>query len=119
MKLCMLMMLALAACAHDPPVKRYELRGQIVSIEGSGDDLSLTIHHERVPAFTGRDGKVSEMGSMKMIFGIAKDVPRAALQQGTKLQFAFDVRWSEAPALLIVQAHALPADTPLTLTDER
>lgn len=55
------------------------------------------------------------MPSMKMVFGVARDVPRAIWRTGQKVEFDFDVRWQERPALWIVRANTLPDATELTL----
>jgi Cu/Ag efflux protein CusF len=113
----MTLMAAVACASKDPPVKRYHVRGQVEAVEGSGEDLRVTIHHERVPGFVGRDGKASDMGSMKMIFGVAAKVPSEQLHAGAKVGFDFEVRWSQTPALLIVGVEELAGDTGLVLGD--
>ena len=110
-------LLGLVACGtSDPPTRRYHARGQVTALNGSGPDLSVSIHHEQIDGFEDRDGKRSAMPSMVMAFGVAPEVPRDLWSQGAKLSFDFDVRWSKQPTLYIVKAEALPADTALTLT---
>jgi Cu/Ag efflux protein CusF len=117
---CLLAMLLMAACnPSDPPTRRYHVRGQVVAITGEGPERSVTIHHERVPDFVGRDGKKTEMPSMKMIFGVAPEVPSALLKPGAKLGFDFEVRWNEAPALLLLKGEPLGAGVELVLVDEK
>lgn len=99
----------------DPPERRYHARGLVTESSQDGDELSVAIHHEQIKAFEGRDGKRSNMDSMTMLFGVAKDLPPAMFSQGTKLAFDFDVRWSKRPTLLIVKAEKLPAETQLKL----
>lgn len=98
-------------------MRHYHSRGLVKDISGSGQELSIAIHHERIARFEDRDGKASDMDSMTMVFGVASDVPRAVWQKGAKVAFEFDVRWSKRPALWITRAEALPAETPLTLTE--
>lgn len=98
-------------------MRRYHVRALVKEVAGSGDELRVALAHERVPAFEDRDGKRSEMPAMTMVFGVTSDVPK--LEPGLKVGVDFDVRWTEAPALLIVHAEALPADTELTLESAR
>jgi Cu/Ag efflux protein CusF len=106
------------SCRIEPPVRRYHVRGIVREVSGKGDELRVTIHHERVLGFEDRDGDRSDMASMKMNFGVTKAVPEASLAPGQKLAFDFDVRWNETPTLLLVRAQTLPPDTPLTLSDD-
>jgi Cu/Ag efflux protein CusF len=102
----------------DPPTRRYHARGQVTAVNGSGPDLTISIHHEQIDNFEDRDGKRAAMPSMVMAFGVAPELPRDLWGQGKKLAFDFDVRWSKQPTLYIVKADALPADAALTLTSE-
>jgi hypothetical protein len=107
------------ACAKDPPARRYPFRGMVMETSGSGDAFRATIHHERISSFEGRDGKKTEMASMRMSFGVAQDVDATLVAAGSKIEGEFEVRWDKTPALLIVRVRQLPDDTPLTLTDEK
>jgi hypothetical protein len=97
-------------------VRRYHVRALVKEVAGSGADLRVVLAHERVPNFEDRDGKRSDMAAMTMAFGVASDVPQP--RAGEKLGVDFDVRWSQAPALLIVHSEPLPADSELTLSLE-
>ena len=113
------LLLLLSACGSaDAPVRRYHVRAQVKEIVGSGADLRIALQHERIPGFEDRDGKRSEMAAMTMLFGVASQVPVGQFAVGQKVAADFDVRWSEAPALLIVHAEALAPDTALTLSSE-
>lgn len=113
---CSLLLAVLTACgANDPPVRRYHVRALVKEVSGSGADLRVALHHERIASFEDRDGKRSEMAAMTMVFGLAPEVPVAQFKPGAKLELDFDVRWSQAPALLVVRAQPLPAETELTL----
>jgi len=109
--------LTCACHSSDPPDRRYHVRGIVTEVAGSGSERSITIHHEAIPDFVGRDGASSEMPSMKMAFGAANDVPSSLLEPGKKVGFDFDVRWSRRPALWIVKAEALPSTSELTLPE--
>ncbi|MEY4580488.1 MAG: hypothetical protein RL701_5191 [Pseudomonadota bacterium] len=109
-------LIILSACGpEDPPLRRYHARGIVTEVSSSGAELSVAIHHERIAKFEGRDGKLSDMDSMTMLFGVASDVPRAVWSQGAKVDFEFDMRWNLRPSLWIVRAQNLPPDTELTL----
>ena len=111
-----LLLAALFACGtNDPPVRRYHVRALVKEVSGSGADLRVALHHERIPNFEDRDGKRSEMSAMTMVFGVAPEVAVAQLKAGAKVEVDFDVRWSQAPALLVVSAAALPEGTELVL----
>jgi Cu/Ag efflux protein CusF len=101
----------------DPAEHRYRARGLVIELSGTGAGRSVTIQHEAIPSFVGRDGKSSEMPSMKMTFGAASEVPSAILEPGNKISFDFDVRWSRSPALWIVHAEPLPSSTALELPE--
>lgn len=108
----------LFACGRaDPPVRRYHTRGLVKEVSQDRGELSVTIHHERIESFEDRDGKRSAMDSMRMVFGTASEVPKQLFQPEAKLSFDFDVRWSQQPTLLIVQASELAPETELQLTE--
>jgi hypothetical protein len=114
----LLVLLALG-CAKDPPAQRYPFRGMVMETSGSGASFLATIHHERIRGFMSRDGKQSDMASMRMSFGLAPDVDASIVAAGSKIEGEFEVRWDKTPALLIVRARQLPDDTPLALTDQK
>ena len=55
---------------------------------------------------------------MRMAFGVAAGVDKSRFAAGQKLAFDFAVRWNQRPALLIVSAQPLPANTALELSEE-
>ena len=116
--LCIALVTANACGTADPPVRRYHARGQVTDVSGAAAELTIAIHHERIPSFEDRDGKRSPMPSMVMAFAAAPDVPRELWTKGAKVDFDFDVRWSKQPTLYIVKAQALPGDATLELTQE-
>lgn len=97
-------------------MKSYHVRGLVQEVAGTGPEMSVAIHHEPIPLFEGREGTKSDMESMTMIFGVAKDVPSSVLTPGDKIVFDFDVRWNKRPALYITHAEPLPATTDLALS---
>lgn len=111
--------LTCACHTSDPPDHRYHVRGLVSEVAGSGSERSITIHHEAIPSFVGRDGKTAPMPSMKMAFGAADEVPSALFQPGEKIGFDFEMRWSRRPALWIVHVEPLPRSTQLELSEEK
>lgn len=93
------------------PPAAYTVRGVIESV--AGDEVS--VHHEAVPGFEGRDGSKSDMMSMTMSFGIGDGVDRALLKPGAKVAMTFEVHWDARPALRATKFKALPASTELKL----
>ena len=85
--------------------------------DGAGADLRVAIHHERIDAFKDREGKLSPMPSMPMLFGLTPALAQTPLAPGDKVAFDFEVRWSGSPTLLITQLEKLSSGTDLTLTE--
>jgi Cu/Ag efflux protein CusF len=95
----------------------YSVRGQITSVDGSGDDARALIHHEHIASFKDRDGNASPMESMSMNFALGPGVSKDALKPGAKIAIEFDVRWSSGSPLVITKVTPLPESTPLTLSE--
>jgi Cu/Ag efflux protein CusF len=112
------MILSPLFCCSQPAVKSYQSRGLVSEVAGSGAELSVAIHHEQIPQFQARDGSVSDMGSMTMIFGVSSKVDSSVLAAGSKVKFDFDVRWNQRPSLWITRAEPLADATALALTNE-
>ena len=93
----------------------YTTRGHVDKVEGSGADLRVQIHHERIASFKDRDGNASAMDSMSMIFALGPGVDPSTFKTGGKVSLDFDVRWSKTPPLVITRAEALPDSTALEL----
>lgn len=111
-------LLAAVSCkGGDAGDGHYSVRGQVLSAQGSGDDLRALIHHEHIPSFKARDGKLSPMESMSMNFALGPGVSLDALPPGKKVAIDFDVRWSSGSPLLITKVTALPDSTALTLSE--
>lgn len=106
-----------AACAQEAAT--YRVRGEVVAMEGSGENTRAIIAHEAIPAFKDRKGVASEMPSMTMAFGIGPGVDAKALVPHSEWELAIDVVWSREPMLRIVAAKPLPAGTPLALSKSR
>jgi hypothetical protein len=101
-----------------PPDAVYHVRGQVVAIEGTGDDATLSVSHEAIPGFADRDGKPATMPAMTMIFALGPALDRGALQPNSQWELTFEVRWKQPPTLRIVAAKPLPAGSALALAPE-
>ena len=111
-----LLALAAVSCTRSADVDaHYRVRGQVESVNGSGQDTRAAIRHERIEAFKDRDGKPSPMESMSMNFSLAPNVDAKALEPGAKVDIEFDVRWSSGSPLVITRVETLAADTALSL----
>lgn len=112
-----LSLMLMAACGSEPDA-RYATRGLVKERVGTGADARVAIHHEPLPEFRDRDGKLAPMAAMTMVFGLGRGAQCAsALAPGTKLAFEFEVRWATSPFLVITRCEILPPDTPLVLSD--
>jgi hypothetical protein len=112
----------LTACGGGTPTTTgqpdavYDVRGKIIGVSGAGENARVTVEHEAIPAFKDRDGVASTMPAMTMAFGLAPEVDKSALIAGSVWELRFEVVWSREPALRVLSAKPLPADTALTLT---
>jgi len=101
--------------ADDEATATYSTRAQVVSLDGSGDNVRVTLEHEAIEAFKNREGKAQRMPAMKMAFGLAPTVDTTALTPGSKHEVKFDVVWGREPTIRVLEATPLPLDTELTL----
>jgi hypothetical protein len=123
-RLCVLLSCAGAACSQErhsesgaisPADYVYPLRGQIVKIETVGPDTIATVAHEAIPSFKDRDGRAGTMPAMTMPFVLSSHIDRSQLTPKSQWQLTLEVRWSQAPGMLITEAKPLAAGTTLTL----
>ncbi len=114
----MMMLVVLNACGDRAPARPdavYRVRGEVVMVDGKGDDLRVIIAHEAIPEFADRSGTKGGMPAMKMAFGVATGVDAAQFVPGSRWQLTFEVHWREEPALRIVAARPLPPGTQLAV----
>lgn len=105
-----------------PANPTYSTRGEVVTLPGIEGD-ALKLHHERIPTFANKDGKVGKdsqgkpgMKPMTMPFGKAPGVSYEGLKVGDKVGVTFEVNWSaERPdqRIVITKIEKLAADTSL------
>lgn len=110
------------ACKGDEPsakAEKYEVRVQVVGIEGSGEATRVILEHEAIDGFKDRDGKPDRMPAMKMAFGIAPGVDASVFTPGSKHEVIFDSVWGREPMIRVTEAKRLPDDTALVLGEHR
>lgn len=103
-----------APAADDASAKlrRYTVRGEIVSLPGPAGPRQLSLRHEAIDDFADASGKVVGMGSMVMPFDVAPGVALGDLRAGDKVEVRFAVGWSP-PLLQVEQLSKLPGETAL------
>lgn len=107
-----------SAAGQIPPAKTpdatYTVRGEVSSLPVAGDKRTeFRVHHEPIPTFKDKDGKVVGMSAMTMGFPPAKGVDLSKLKKGDKVSLTFSVWWGNSPAWLAVKVEKLPDDTKL------
>jgi len=106
----------LSACSpKSQPAEHYRARGVVTAIERTGDDVVLTIQHERIASFRNREGQVSSMPSMKMNFRVDEASQTRSLVVSDKIDFEFEVRWQSGMPLHVLRIEKLAQSTALEL----
>lgn len=100
----------------------YSVRGEVVTLPGIDGD-AIKLHHERIPTFANKDGKVGKdsqgkpgMKPMVMPFGKAPSVSYEGLKIGDKIAVVFEVNWAaERPdqRIVITKIEKLAPETKL------
>lgn len=79
-----------------PPDQTYTVAGTIEQLPGEG--RPLIVHHEAIPEFVGKDGRIVGMREMSMEFAhVAPEVDMAACKVGDRVMMTFEVRWATMP----------------------
>ncbi len=90
-----------------PADQTYTVRGTIERLPGPG--ASLMVHHQPIPEFVGRDGKVAGMREMSMEFAhIAPNVALESWKVGDDVLMTFEVRWKSEPRSLVTALAPAP-----------
>ncbi len=92
-----LMFCLLSGCseAEKPAGETYRVRGVIVSLPAAGNPVSeLRIHHEAIPTFINKDGRMEGMGAMTMPFTPATGVSLDGLEVGDKVVFTLRMNFA-------------------------
>lgn len=98
-----------AGCGDDdgpstPPDGSYDVAGVVESLPRDGADRrEMTVAHEEIPDFVGRDGQEVGMEAMTMQFVVAQDVDLEGVAVGDGVDLTFEVRWNDRPMLLITR----------------
>lgn len=96
------------------PDATYTIRGEIVSLPVDGDARTeFRVHHQPIPDFKNKEGKVVGMKAMTMAFPPAKGVNLSNLKAGDKVSITFSVWWGNTPGWLTTKVEKLPDDTKL------
>jgi Cu/Ag efflux protein CusF len=110
--------LATAACGPPrgpelpPPDHVYDAQGVVYGVTRvEGERPEIVIHHQSIPEFVSREGRVEGMASMTMPFQAAPGVPLDDLEEGTPVAFRLEVRWEGDPTLLVTSVERLPPGT--------
>lgn len=118
--LLLLAVLSLAGCSGKESGRTYTVRGQVVQLpDPNNPGTGLSINHEAVDDFVGRDGEMVGMDPMSMSFPVAGKVPLEGLEVGDVIEFKLHVDWGARPEVEIVEIRELPAGTKLVFRAAR
>ena len=110
--LALALLAGLVACSGER-AERYTVNGKVVGIGATATD-KIDIHHEAIPTYKHRDGKIRGMASMVMSFApTAKNLPTVVV--GDLVRVTFSVHWDSDPGTRIEAMEKLPPDTKLVL----
>lgn len=116
-----LLALSLAACDRGAkpgsapgPDQTYTVRGRIERLPGA--EGAMVVHHEAIPEFVGKDGRVVGMREMSMEFPqVAPDAGVEGVEAGQGVNLTFEVRWDATPRTRVTRVEVLPDGTALNL----
>lgn len=107
----LLLTVSLPACGDDdgpetPADGTYLVEGVVETLPREGADRrEISIAHEEIPDFVGREGEEVGMEAMTMQFVVAPDVDLEDIAAGDRVEFTFEVRWNDRPMLYITRLH--------------
>ncbi len=107
-----------APAASNAPAETYSSRGKIVSLPDPKGAL-LQIHHEEIPTFKSKDGRVVGMKQMIMPFPLPSGAALGDLKPGDAVEFTFTVDWSRTPPQEITIIKPLADASTLQISEER
>ena len=119
------LLFTVSACARkNPPaltpvasiqIAKYTVRGVIEELPDASRKgaQELQVHHENIPTFTDKDGKIVGMHSMIMGFPPGPGLTVPNLQKGDKVELDFEVIWTGKDPFYFTAIRKLPADTTL------
>jgi Cu/Ag efflux protein CusF len=99
----------------------HTIRGQVVRLpDPASGDRSLTLAHEAIDNFAGRDGKVTGMDPMTMPFTVAQGVSLDGIAVGDVVEFKLRVDWeAEGEPTEITEVKELPPGTQLVFREAK
>lgn len=110
---CLVGLIALVGACSKDAAEQYTVRGKVVGVGATATD-KIDIHHEAIPAYKHRDGKVRGMASMVMSFApTGPNLPTVVV--GDLVRVTFSVHWDSDPGTRIEAMEKLPPDTALVL----
>jgi len=112
---CVTALVLAVGCGDKAPADQYTVRGRIAAMPAGEQSKEIDVHHEAIPTYKHRDGKVRGMDAMVMTFAPASGVSLTGLAPGDPVEMTFEVRWDDHPALVIQRIQELPPDTQLQL----
>lgn len=100
--------------AAAPAVVTYTSQGLIANARETQGGLLVQIHHEPIPEFKDRTGKVIGMKEMVMDFP-AQPSAMQGVAVGDAVTFTFEVDWTKTPAHRLMTVQKLPPGTELRI----
>jgi len=107
---------AAPAAADTAQTHTYTVRARVVKLpSGPVDAGEITLHHEEIPDFVGKDGSTTGMKSMIMPFPAGPGISFDGLEPNDVVEIDFAVNWERKPYYQITRIEPLPAGTTLDL----
>ncbi len=109
------------------PTEVYVVRGIVTALPvGEDPRATLRIHHEHIPDFKGKDGKVHEnpdgvpgMKAMEMPFDtLGPDVHLDGIQVGDKIEFELAIAREPRTSFAVTRITKLPASTEIDYSNK-
>ena len=106
------------SAAASSTVARYHVLGVVDALPDPSrvGEIELQIHHERIPDFKDKSGKIVGMNEMVMGFPAGPGVKLPELKVGDKVEFDFEVTWDGAVPYYLTSIRRLDPATPVKLT---
>ncbi|GJQ30561.1 MAG: hypothetical protein HBSAPP03_24450 [Phycisphaerae bacterium] len=90
-----------------PADQTYTVLGTIEQLPADG--RPLMVHHQPIPEFVGKNGRVVGMREMTMEFAnLAPGVSLSGLKAGDPISMTFEVRWNATPRTRVTAISAVP-----------
>lgn len=97
-----------ATAASEARHPTYTTRAVIEGLPSADGKRFLSMHHEAIPDFADKSGKVVGMKEMVMPFpGLAPGVSLEGFAVGDAVEVTFEVRWNEVPRTVVTSIRKL------------